>query len=221
MLGRVNVSASRRWLRPATLVLGVLVLTAAVAAAGGWGWWKWWSPAPHGTIAKRIDTGAYGWYATPYDPGQAHVASSTFEYVVVGFVLAFLVGLIVGLVGRNRALLALGSVVLASALGAYVMRQVGIDFSPPDPSQFADAGHFGKNYPGSLTIGIGHLDFHLWRWLGSGHIHFRLPTPYLVWPVGALLGFLVVMLTITTEEKKAVEETSVGGPASSSDLASR
>lgn len=177
---------------PALLVVGLLLLASAAGALGGWWWWKWWSPAPEGVIGQRADTGAIGWFAQPFDPGQAHVASSTFEYVVAGFVLAVVVGLVAGLVGRNRSLLTLATLVLGSAAGAAVMWAVGMAFSPPDPSRWAIAANIGHTYPGSLSIG---------GW-----------TPYLVWPVGMLFGFLVVMLTLNTEDKRArrqVEEHSV------------
>jgi hypothetical protein len=186
MLGRVNVSDSSRRLGPAALVLGLLALTGVIAALGGWLWWTWWAPAPHGQIAQRIGSSTFDWFATPFDPGQAHVASSTFEYVVTGFGLALLVGLVAGVVGRDRAYLALGTGVVASALGAFVMRAVGMAFSPPDPQQWADKAHFGHHYLGSLTIG---------GW-----------TPYLVWPVGLLLGFLVVMLMITGDRERTAPQ---------------
>ncbi|HWU23303.1 MAG TPA: hypothetical protein VN088_17320 [Nocardioides sp.] len=188
----MNMSGTRRRWEPAVLVVGLLVLSTGAGALGGWGWWRWWSPAPDGVIGQRTDTGEIGWFAEPFDPGQAHVASSTFEYVVLGFVLALAVGLLGGLLGRNRALLTLATLVVAAAAAAAAMRAVGMAFSPPNPQQWAVAANIGHHYPGNLRIG---------GW-----------TPYLVWPVGTLLGFLVVMLTLTTEEKRApeaVEELSV------------
>lgn len=163
------------------LVVGLLLLSAGAGAFGGWGWWSWWSPAPRGVIGERIDTHQVGWFAEPFDPGQAHVASSTFEYVVVGFALALVVGLVSGVLGRNRALLTLAVVVAGSAIGAAVMWAVGMAFSPPDPEKWAVKENIGRHYVGSLTIG---------GW-----------PPYLVWPVGMLLGFLVVMLTLTSESR--------------------
>jgi hypothetical protein len=174
-----------RLLRPVALVVGLLVLAGGLAALGGWLWWRWWSPAPTGQIYERQDH-TYGWYATPLDPGQAHVASATFEYVVVGFLLALLVGLAAALLGRNRPLTALAVTLVAGALGAYLTWQVGLWFSPPDPSRLADKAHFGqlvdgkpKLYPGSLSVA---------GW-----------TPFLAWPVGSLLGFLGIMLSISGE----------------------
>ena len=184
MLGRVRMSETRRRSHPAVLVVGLLLLSAGAGALGGWGWWSWWSPAPRGVIGQRTDTGEIGWFAEPFDPGQAHVASSTFEFVVVGFVLALVVGIVGGVLGRNRALLTLATAVVGSAVGTVVMWAVGMAFSPPDPQKWATQENIGHHYDGSLTIG---------GW-----------PPYLAWPVGMLLGFLVVMLTLTTEERPRV-----------------
>ncbi|GAB4007556.1 hypothetical protein [Nocardioides ultimimeridianus] len=207
----MSVSAtSRRW-HPAFPVVGLLVavllLSAAAGAIGGWWWWRWWSPAPDGVIGQRTDTGEIAWFAEPFDPGQAHVASSTFEYVALGFGLALLVGVVAGLLGRNRSLLTLVPVVGGSALAAYVMWAVGMAFSPADPQQWAVAANIGHHYPGSLHVGLGQIDLQLYDWLGGAYVHLgHLPTPYLVWPVGMLLGFLVVMLMLTTEERTAAPE---------------
>ncbi|HWU22721.1 MAG TPA: hypothetical protein VN088_14395 [Nocardioides sp.] len=206
----MNMSGTRRRWHPVVpvvgLVVGLLVLSAGAGVLGGLGWWRWWSPAPDGVIGKRIDTGEIAWFAEPFDPGQAHVASSTFEYVVVGFVLALVVGLVAGMLGRNRAVLTLFPVIAGSAFAAYVMWAVGMSFSPPDPQQWAVAANIGHHYPGSLSIGAVDVHLHLWSWLG-GDQHIGLPTPCLVWPVGMLLGFLIVMLTLTTEERTAAPET--------------
>ncbi|WP_460789062.1 hypothetical protein [Nocardioides maradonensis] len=193
------MSEKQGWWRPAALVVGLLLLSAGAGALGGWGWWSWWSPAPRGVIGQRTDTGQIGWFAEPFDPGQAHVASSTFEYVVIGFVIALVVGIIGGVLGRNRALLTLAVAVVGSIVGAVVMWAVGMAFSPPNPEKWAVKENVGHHYVGSLTIGSPRVDLHLYQWLGGEHIHFLVPVPCLVWPVGMLLGFLVVMLAITSE----------------------
>lgn len=169
----------------AALAVGVLVLAAALAALGGWWWWRWWSPAPMGEIYKRQDL-SYGWYANPLDPGQAHVAASTFEYIVAGFLLALVLGALAGLLGRNRALVALAAVLVGSALAAFVMWRVGTAMSPPDPSRWADAAHYGKHFPGALTVA---------GW-----------PSYLVWPLGALLGFVAVMLFLSGDGRRDRED---------------
>ncbi|GAB2989075.1 hypothetical protein [Nocardioides montaniterrae] len=163
------------------LVASLLALAAGAASLGGWLWWRWWSPAPAGEIFQRRDL-SYSWYATPLDPGQTHVASGTFEYVLVGLGLALLVGIVIAVLGRNRPFITLGTAVAAAALGAWLMWWVGVAMSPPDPQRWADKAHLGKHLKGHLAVA---------GW-----------TPYLVWPVGCLLGFLGVMLTISGERAK-------------------
>jgi len=165
----------------AGLVVGLLVLAGAVAALGGWLWWHWWAPAPHGAIYQD-SSGRFGFFATPLDPGQAHVAASTLEYVAVGFGLALVLGAVMALLGRDRALVTLVVALLAGCLGAYVMREVGLALSPPDPSHLADKAHLGQKALASLSVD---------GW-----------TPYLAWPAGTLLGFLAVMLLISGDRRR-------------------
>ena len=196
MLGRVSAVK-----RSIGLVVGVLALAAGVAALGGWLWWKWWSPAPPGQIYQRQDK-SFGWYATPLDPGQAHVASATFEYVVVGFGLALLVGVATAALGRNRPLTALAAVLVAGGLGAYLTWQVGTWISPPNPARYADAAHFKKLVDGKPAVYPGSIGVSGW-------------TPYLAWPVGSLLGYLGIMLSIsgerTLDPPYVSEPVAVGG----------
>lgn len=173
-------------LRP--LLGGVLLLVASAGAAalGGWWWWSWWGPAGKGNIF-HTDTG-YQWFPQPTDPGEAHVTRATYEYVVIAFVLALVIGILVGLVGRHRPILALVVAIACGALGAWVMWQVGTALSPPDPARWADKAH--------QCTGSAHCPSF------PGHISVTGWTPYLTWPVGALLGFLVVMLTIAGPRRR-------------------
>ena len=54
----------------------------------------------------------------------------------------------------------------------------GTSFSPPDPATLVASHKVGDALPGYL---------HVTGW-----------TPYLIWPVGALLGYFVVMVSILT-----------------------
>lgn len=178
------------------LVLALSVLCVAAGAVGGWWWWRWWSPAPAGVIGQDQSTGEFGWYPDSFDHGQTHMAASTFQYVVIGFVLAAVVGLVASYLGRNRPILALATLGCASVVASAVMAKVGFSLSPSDPSGWANASHVGESHPGWLTIG--HADLRLWSWaanllhLGGGKV--PIPTPILAWPIGALATFGLVML---------------------------
>lgn len=200
MLGRVSTtvvndatqdSAHPRPARPGVLrsaigALLLLVASAGAAALGGWWWWSWWGPAIKGNIFEPRQH-HYQWFPQPTDPGEAHLTRATYEYVVIAFVLALLIGALVALVGRNRPLVALVLAVACGALGAWVMWQVGTSLSPLDPSRWADKAHactsasHCPSFPGQMSV--------------TGW------TPYLTWPLGALLGFLVVMLTLSGQRR--------------------
>lgn len=156
------------------------VLGAVLGAVGGFVWWTWWGPAPAGKIYDT--TRGPKWYPDPFDPGITRDFSGTATYVVVGFVIALLLGLAAGWVCRHTALVGLGAVAVASIVGAAVMVVVGVAQSPANPQDQASAATIGKAFPGHLEV----VGF----------------TPYLAWPVGALLGYLVVMLSITAESRR-------------------
>ncbi len=164
---------------PVTVVRGAVVpvvLGAVLGAVGGWLWWTWWGPAPAGRI---YDTQAGPtWYPDPFDPGITSDFSGTATYVVVGVGLALLLGVVGGWLARDSALVGLGAVLLASVLAGLVMTLVGLAQSPPDPQDRAEKATVGEAMPGHLEVtGV---------------------TPYLTWPVGSLLGYLVVMLSLTS-----------------------
>lgn len=152
------------------------VMGAVLGAVGGFLWWTWWGPAPEGKIYKT--SAGPTWYPDPFDPGITRDFSGTATYVVVGFGLALLLGLIAGWVWRNTAVAGLAGLVLASVVAAVVMTLVGASQSPADPQDRAGEVAIGTKLPGHLEV--------------AG------PTPYLAWPVGALLGYLVVMLSFTS-----------------------
>lgn len=162
---------ARDLLRP---VLAPVALGAALAALGGWLWWEWWAPPPTGKVYET--SVGPTWYPDPFDPGITRDFNATATFVVVGFGLALVLGLASGWLARNRAVPGLAAVGVASLVGAAVMTLVGLAQSPPDPQDRAGEVAIGTVLPGNLEIG---------GW-----------TPYLAWPVGALLGYLVVMLAL-------------------------
>ncbi|WP_436698276.1 hypothetical protein [Nocardioides sp. BYT-33-1] len=151
-----------------------VLLGALLGAAGGWLWWVWWSPATQGKI---YDTPVgKAWYPDPFDPGIARDFGGTATYVVAGFALALVLGLVGGWVARHRAVVGVLAVLAGAGLGALAMTLVGQAFSPPDPATLLATHQAGDRLP--------------------GHLHVSGWTPYLVWPVGALLAYLVLMLSL-------------------------
>jgi len=179
-------------------VLATPVLVAVVlGAVGGWLWWSWWAPAPLGRV---YDTAAgKTWYPDPFDPGITRDFSGTATYVVLAFALAVLLGAVGGWIARHRAVAGLVAVLAGSVAAGVVMTVVGLAQSPPDPQDKAGSVPVGTVVPGHLEVTPAEVD--LPGWLADvvrdddGVV--RLPTPYLAWPVGAMLAYLVVMVSFS------------------------
>jgi hypothetical protein len=180
-----------------------LALAGALGALGGWLWWRWWAPAPQGKVYETPDGPI--WFPTPFDPGIAQDFSGTATYVVLGLVLGLVLGVVAAVVARNRAVVGLVAVGLASILAAVVMLLVGVSQSPPDPQQSADQVDIGTELPGHLHVTSPEIG--LWDWVadlaGDDDRRLELPTTYLIWPVGGLLGYLAVMLSLNARSEQA------------------
>lgn len=189
-------SRATAWLSPALAV--PVVLGAGLGLLGGWCWWSWWGPAPDGKI---YDTAAGPtWYPNPFDPGVTRDFSGTATYVVVGFGLALLLGAFGAWWSRHRAVAGLVAVLLGSVAAGALMTIVGLSQSPPDPQEKADSVKIGTELPGHLELA--HARIGLPEAVAEA-VHdddeaVHLTTPYLVWPVGAMVGYFVVMVSILT-----------------------
>ncbi len=160
-----------------------VVLGVVLGAVGGWLWWTWWGPAPLGRI---YDTSAGPhWYPDPFDPGVTRDFSGTAEFVVIAFGLALALGVVSAFVARNGALAGLGALVVGTIAAAALMTAIGLAQSPPDPQAKAEHVKAGTKLPSEKMPG--HLEIVGW-------------TPYLAWPVGGLLGFLVVMVSFPVDK---------------------
>lgn len=180
-------------MRPAEAVRAIVVpvaLGVVLGAGGGWLWWAWWGPAPDG---KVYDTAAGPtWYPDPFDPGITRDFSGTATYVVIAFGLALLLGVVGGWLARDRAVAGLAAAAAASVVAGVLMTFIGLAQSPADPQDRAAEVKIGTELPGHLEV--------------SGW------TPYLAWPVGALLGYMVVMLALNSSAA-SVERPRPGQPS--------
>lgn len=188
-------------MRPQELVRAIavpVVLGVALGAAGGWLWWAWWGPAPDG---KVYDTAAGPtWYPDPFDPGITRDFSGTADYVVIAIGLALLLGLVGGWLARDRAVPGLVAVGVATIIAAALMTFVGTAQSPADPQAKADDVAIGTELEGNLALAQAEVDLpdglaDLFN-DDDGVVH--VTTPWLAWPVGGLLGYLVVMLALNS-----------------------
>ncbi|TIC88628.1 hypothetical protein E8D34_02815 [Nocardioides sp. GY 10113] len=189
--GTVERPARRRGavLAATRAAVGLLAVALILGVVAGRLWWAWWSPAMPGRVYDTVD--GLAWYPDPLDPGFAHVFSGTAQFVVIGFAAGLLLGLLGGLVTRQRAIFGLVAVVVGSLLGLVITYRTGIAASPADPATLLGDAAAGDQLPGHLQV--------------SGW------TPYLAWPVGALFGFLVVMVSTMSSDRAAHRRAVDGG----------
>ncbi|GAA3676805.1 hypothetical protein GCM10022237_40340 [Nocardioides ginsengisoli] len=180
-------------MRPRDILDGLIVppvLAVLAGLGGGWAWWQWWGPAPSGKI---YDTPAGPhWYPDPFDPGITRDFSGTATYAVIGFGLALVLGLVAGWLARRVAVGGLVALLVGVVAAALVMKVTGEWLSPPDPASLIAGHKVGDVLP--------------------GHLHVSGWTPYLVWPLGAMVGYLVVLLSFTSESQRPAQPSVAPAP---------
>ena len=149
-----------------------LLLGPVLGALAGWLWWSWWGPPPDGKVFES--GGEKVWYPVPFDPGVTRDFGGTATYVLLALVLSVALGVVAAWLLRRTPLVALGVALASAALAGVAMTVVGVQLSPPDPSTLLAEREVGDELP--------------------GHLHVSGWTPYLVWPGGALLGLVVLLL---------------------------
>jgi hypothetical protein len=145
--------------------LGVLVAGLVVGALAGVVWERLWTP-PSGLAYQRH------FYLD--GAGLPHDVDGTGLFVLVGVVAAALLGLAVGLVRGDERILLI-ALLAATVLAAVAMTWVGHRLGPDDPRVLARTAADRTPLPGDLRV------------VGSA--------PYLAWPVGGLVGYLVMLVT--------------------------
>ena len=160
-------------------VVAVLAAFAAVGAGLGWLWFQAW-PQPIGTVYS------HQWFAD--EEGLREVFDATAWYVVLGAAGGVLLGGLAALVCRRSPVATLVAVVAGSALAAWVMHAVGLAVSPPDPQTLAQTAADETRLPGRLSL--------------EGA-----ESPYLAWPLGALVALMAVNFLLSSREQVRRRET--------------
>lgn len=150
-------------------MVAVLLGQVVLGLAAGWLWESLWTP-PTGFAAQG------GFYLD--GDGLRDSVSGTGIFVMVGAGAGLLAGTIAGLLrGDPRALLA--ALLLGAVLGVSAMSLVGSRLGPPDPDRLVGDAATGERLPANLEV------------VGS--------SPYLIWPMAALLAFLAFVLFISRQ----------------------
>lgn len=170
--------------------LAALVLAAALGLLAGWLWWTWWGPPNVGKIYDTVSNGPT-WYDISAD-GLKREFAGTAEFVVVTAAAGLVLGIVAGLISRGREIAFTAVVVLAGAVVGVLAWWLGsVVLSPPDPQQYAtkQAAQEQREYPAHLDVSAAEVKIGPWD-------DVPLPTPFLAAPVAALLGYLVVLLSV-------------------------
>ncbi|MGA8255967.1 MAG: hypothetical protein WB767_05260 [Nocardioides sp.] len=148
----------------------VVAVFAGVGAACGWLWFTVWTP-PSGGVQDGV--WLYEDFASIGD-----VFDATALYVVVGVGVGALLGVLTAVLVRRAELLMLVAVLAGSALAAWLSYRVGLHLSAPDPTTLAAGLPDGTQLDGNLEL--------------PGR------SPFIAWPLGALVGLAVTYFLTTT-----------------------
>jgi hypothetical protein len=151
-------------------LVAVLGGAALLGVVGGVVWQWWWTP-PQGAVQDGT------WLYLDF-PTIERVFSGTALYVVIGLLGGILLGVVAAWFSRAPELLVLVAVAAGGALAGYLALQVGTSLGPDNPYLRAVVVDDGTTLPGHLAV--------------TGR------SPYVAWPLGALLGLAVTYLMRVT-----------------------
>ncbi len=150
--------------------VAMVAILAAAGAAAGWLWFKLWDPPP-GVVFQQT------WFPDPWDAGQRSVFTATVSYVVIAVVLGLALGAALALLFHRSELVTLAAVIVGSVVAAWLMYEVGVQLSPPDPRTLAETAADETRLPGALML--------------PGK------SPFFALPVGSLVGLGAAYLMST------------------------
>jgi len=168
----------------------VVAVFAAVGAAGGWVWYHLWDVPPGVAFQGQ-------WVPRESDEGLQAAFDGTAWYVVCGLVAGLVLGVLAALLARRSEVATLVAVVIGAAVAAWLAYRVGLSLSPPDPAPLARGADDYTPIPGALSI--------------SGR------SPFVAWPLGAVLGLAVVyLLGLSAGEVRRREQDTAWMPGAGS-----
>lgn len=162
--------------RHSAIILAAYVVAGAVA---GLIWHQVWD-APTGVVAQG------SWKVTSEDAYRTFF-SATGWFVVLSAVFGLALGLVTGLLTRERELVALVTVAVASVVAAWVLWRTGLALSVPDPEVLARKAADGTMLEGRISVG---------SW-----------SPFLAFPIASLFGLLIPFLTLPGRERVSAADT--------------
>lgn len=181
---RMRVGIGRQLLEP----LLVLLAFALAGAGAGWLWERWWTP----TSGVVVDGTWIPGYRAVGDsfvfdfPSLEGFFDATAQFVVIGVVVGLVLSVLCALLGKRSEIVMLVAVAGGAVLASLIAYRLGIHLGPVDPTSLETAATTGTALPADLSIeGV---------------------SPFVAWPLGALLGLSVTyLLTAATAESQRRE----------------
>lgn len=166
----------------------VVLVFAGAGAGGGWLWERWWTP----TLGVVIDGTWVSGYRAEGDtfifdfPSLGRFFDATALYVVIGLGAGLVLGVLFALLGRRSEIVMLFAVLGGSLLAGLIAYRLGTHLGPIDPTTLEATVDEATVLPAGLTI--------------EG------ASPFVAWPLGALLGLCVsYLLTSAAAESRRRE----------------
>lgn len=126
-------------------------------------------------------------------------------FAVIALVLSVLVGAGLMLWRVREPLWTVLTALVGSAAGAWVMRFLGRDLGPGDPADKLRHAAVGTTAQVQLVLGDHHYRI--------GALDLAVPVATLVWPAGAMLGIVIVLMLVSSRPPVAAPEPVTSGRA--------
>lgn len=177
----------------------VLLVFAVAGVGAGWVWERWWTPTI-GVVIEGTWVPGYRMQGEQFVfdfPSLEGFFDATAQYVVLGVGAGLLLGVLCALLGRRSEIVMLGAVLGGSVLAGYIAYRLGVHLGPVDPTLLETRVDDATVLPAALDL--------------EG------ASPFVAWPLGALVGLCVTYLLTSasatshrreTEDPRWLERTS-------------
>ncbi len=167
----------------------VLLVFVGAGAGAGWLWERWWTP----TLGVVIEGTWVPGYRSEGDgfvfdfPSLENFFNGTAQYVVIGLGAGLVLGVLAASLGRRSEIVMLLTVLTGSVVAGLIAYRFGTHLGPIDPATLEGTVEEATVLPAALTI--------------EG------ASPFVAWPLGALVGLCVTYLLTSATAESARRES--------------
>jgi hypothetical protein len=168
----------------------VVLLTFGAAGAGaGWLWERWWTPTS-GVVVEGTWVPGYRAQGDQFVfdfPSLEGFFDGTAQFVIIGVLAGLVLSVLCALLGKRSELVMLVAVAGGAVLATLIAYRLGTHLGPVDPTSLQAAAPTGTVLPANLSI--------------EG------ASPFVAWPLGALLGLSVTYLLTAAKAESTRRES--------------